>query len=339
MISKYFFPLFFIGTLFVVKFDFSINAEFLFINAIFDFVKHGKNIAEYSHLTQLGHDAFSFVPVLFFGVPLKLLMRFGAIQWLASNLGSMPLKTSLLLCRLLLCFVSSLSVSAFLDVISSTAQFQGVISGFFVAVFVFFNFVLNSSLSRFTDATFSLISLSLALKYFVENNLKNAFVVLSAASIFVDSKMIFFMPLLFILSLKKGFTKCVKAVIVALPAAIVFSLLSLVLDSYFWQERMVPNFRMFQFKLLMMNRTKFGVMSPFWYFVEGFPSFMANKYMATLPTIGLFTSCLLMKITLPFLLYVAALSTFPHKSVDFIIPGIVLTLVASARMCSFARYF
>ncbi|XP_076258255.1 alg12 alpha-1,6-mannosyltransferase [Rhynchophorus ferrugineus] len=171
----------------------------------------------------------------------------------------------------------------------------------------------------------------LALDGWLRNDDKS-FILFAGASIIIfrgELALYFGILLLYDVFTKRITIKCILQI--AIPGGICFLLLSVVIDSLFWNRPLWPEGEVLWYNIVLNKSSNWGT-SPFlWYFYSAIPRGLAAS--TFLVPVGCFLDERARKVVLPSLLFVLLYSLLPHKELRFIIYIFPFLNVAAATAC------
>jgi alpha-1,6-mannosyltransferase len=287
------------------------------VQAMHDLLFHGLDISAYDH-----HEFPGVVPRTFVGALVTALP-----VWPFVTAGVLSRLHALYACRIVLALYLSLAWS-FLR--WSIRRHYGYVAAVAFAFFSMVQFHVPFYMSRPLPNTFALGLTMFATGLWIRNRISAMVSFLAfAAVVFRAEIAVFALPvllseLLFIRSisfgnlLRSGFTATLLSV-----------LLTVVIDSVFWQRWLWPEWEVFHYNTVLNKSSNWGT-SPFsWYFTSAVPRAMTGIYLL-LPLGLYFQRHTMVRFFGPAFLFVLLYSFLPHKELRFILYAVpIFTMVAS----------
>lgn len=133
----------------------------------------------------------------------------------------------------------------------------------------------------------------------------------------------------------------VSACGVAFCSALVSALVSIGVDSYFWQRICYPELEVFYFNVVLNKSSEWGTSPPHWYFSNALPRALGGSYVLLFVYLIQFGGVLL-PIAFPALFFITLYSVLPHKELRFIfyvlpVLNYVVAVGASATLIDVRR--
>lgn len=187
-------------------------------------------------------------------------------------------------------------------------------------------------LSRPLPNIFALPLVLLAVNAWIKNN-NTQFILLSGAAIIIfRSELVLFLGLLLIYDLYYKRLIFKKFLQIAVPGGVGLLLLTVVIDSIFWNRPLWPEGEVLWYNTILNRSSDYGT-SPFlWYFYSAIPRGMAASLF--LVPIGLFLDHRVRTLCLPAVLFVLIYSCLPHKELRFIIYVFPFLNIPAATACN-----
>ncbi|XP_017787127.1 PREDICTED: probable Dol-P-Man:Man(7)GlcNAc(2)-PP-Dol alpha-1,6-mannosyltransferase [Nicrophorus vespilloides] len=187
-------------------------------------------------------------------------------------------------------------------------------------------------LSRPLPNIFALPLVLLALNGWITNHNKK-FILFSAAAIIIfRAELALYVGLLLLYDLYYKRITFKRLFQIAIPGGLCFLILSVVIDSIFWNRPLWPEGEVLWFNTILNKSSEYGT-SPFlWYFYSAIPRGMATSILFV--PIGLILDERTRKLFVPSVLFVLIFSILPHKELRFIIYVFPFLNVAAAAACN-----
>ncbi|XP_030766823.1 probable Dol-P-Man:Man(7)GlcNAc(2)-PP-Dol alpha-1,6-mannosyltransferase [Sitophilus oryzae] len=291
------------------------------LQAIHDILYHKWNLSEYDHLEFPG-----VVPRTFLGPLVVSALAFPFVFILQC------LEFNKFWAQYIVRFILALCVIYGFKKLSNTLskQFGSRWLQWFIAITVtqsHFMFYMSRPLPNIMALPLVL----LALDGWLRNDSKSFILFSGAAIIIFRAELALFLGILLLYDLVyqritiKGFLQ------VAVPGGVFFLLLSVVIDSVFWNRPLWPEGEVLWYNVVLNKSSNWGT-SPFlWYFYSAIPRGLATSTL--LVPVGCFLDERVRRLVLPSLLFVFIYSFLPHKELRFIIYIFPFLNVAAATAC------
>ncbi|XP_023027637.2 alg12 alpha-1,6-mannosyltransferase [Leptinotarsa decemlineata] len=310
-----------IATAHLVYCPFTKVEESFNLQAIHDILYHKLNLTQYDHNEFPGVVPRTFIGPLFIALlasPVVAVLQFLEINKFWSQY--------LVRTILATCVVASFSIlSKTLEKQFGTRWLQ-----WFIAITVtqsHFMFYLSRPLPNI----FALPLVLLALNGWMNNNAKSFILFSGAAIIIFRAELALFLGILLLYDLYYKRITVKRLLEVAVPGGIVLLLLTIVIDSFFWNRLLWPEGEVLWYNTVLNKSSNWGT-SPFlWYFYSAIPRGMAASFF--LVPVGFYLDERVRKLTVPALLFVFIYSFLPHKELRFIIYVYPFLNCAAAAAC------
>jgi alpha-1,6-mannosyltransferase len=186
-------------------------------------------------------------------------------------------------------------------------------------------------LSRPLPNIFALPLVLLALNSWLKNESKQFILFSGAAVIIFRAELALFLGLLLLYDLMYKRITIKRFFQLAIPVGIGFLLLSVVVDSIFWNRPLWPEGEVLWFNTVLNRSSDYGT-SPFlWYFYSAIPRGMAASVF--LIPLGLYLDGRVRKLFIPAVVFVLLYSYLPHKELRFIIYVFPFLNASAATAC------
>nr|XP_971608.1 PREDICTED: dol-P-Man:Man(7)GlcNAc(2)-PP-Dol alpha-1,6-mannosyltransferase [Tribolium castaneum] len=186
-------------------------------------------------------------------------------------------------------------------------------------------------LSRPLPNIFALPLVLLALNSWLKGDSKQFILLSGAAIIIFRAELALFLGLLLLYDLINKRITLKRFFQVALPAGVAFLLLSVVIDSIFWNRPLWPEGEVLWYNTVLNKSSNWGTSPFFWYFYSAIPRGMATSVF--LIPLGLYFDERVRKLCVPTLLFVLLFSFLPHKELRFIIYVFPFLNATAATAC------
>jgi alpha-1,6-mannosyltransferase len=171
----------------------------------------------------------------------------------------------------------------------------------------------------------------LALNSWLKNESKQFILFSGAAVIIFRAELALFLGLLLLYDLMYKRITIKRFFQLAIPVGIGFLLLSVVVDSIFWNRPLWPEGEVLWFNTVLNRSSDYGT-SPFlWYFYSAIPRGMAASVF--LIPLGLYLDGRVRKLFIPAVVFVLLYSYLPHKELRFIIYVFPFLNASAATAC------
>ncbi|XP_018569537.1 probable Dol-P-Man:Man(7)GlcNAc(2)-PP-Dol alpha-1,6-mannosyltransferase [Anoplophora glabripennis] len=291
------------------------------LQAIHDILYHRFNLSEYDHHEFPGVVPRTFIGPLFISVlaaPFVALFQFLDVNKFWAQ-------------YLVRTIIASCVVGSFY-VLTKTLekQFGTRWLQWFIAITVtqsHFMFYLSRPLPNI----FALPLVLLALEGWIRNNSKCFILCSGAAIIIFRAELALFLGILLLYDLYCRRITLKRLFQIGIPGGIAFLVLSVVIDSIFWNRPLWPEGEVLWYNTVLNKSSDWGT-SPFlWYFYSAIPRGMAASVF--LMPIGIYLDERVRKLVIPALLFVFFYSFLPHKELRFIIYIFPFLNTAAASTC------
>ncbi|KAK7490863.1 hypothetical protein BaRGS_00017919 [Batillaria attramentaria] len=288
------------------------------LQAMHDILNHGTNLQQYDHLEFPGVVPRSFLGPLLVSVasyPAVVLARLLSLSKFAQQ-------------HLVRCVLGVFVASAFLSFCRAIKLRFSISVMRWLVLLTLTQFHFFFYLSRPLPNTFALGLVLMALTYWLRQRYNMFVWTAGAAVIIFRFEALIFLGLFVLGELLKGRFVVLQLIKSAIPAAIFWLGLTVIVDSYFWQRWLWPEGEVLWFNVYLNKSSQWGT-SPFlWYFYSALPRALLGalvlipwSYVVSRPALLL---------SWPAVAYVFLYSFLPHKELRFIIYALPVFNTAAA---------
>eukprot|EP01027_Heterolobosea_sp_BB2_P009588 GEZU01014115.1.p1 GENE.GEZU01014115.1~~GEZU01014115.1.p1 ORF type:complete len:604 (-),score=139.97 GEZU01014115.1:371-2182(-) len=320
------------------------------MQATHDLLFHPHNLTKFDHHEFPGVVPRTFLgPIILssFAYPFQFIMKnyvFGSGGGIARNLP-FPWNSSdaeklatLYLVRFILGFLVVLAIAHFRRSIQTC--FGRDTSKMFALITVA-QFHLLFYSTRLLPNTFALIFVIFAFSYWLRNKITKTFALLTFAAVVFRSDVLVLIVPMGLYSVLSRNISLFKIVAVGIITVFLSLILTVTVDSYYWQRLLWPEGQVLYFNTVLNKSHEWGTSPYHWYFTNALPRALSVAGIALLP-IGLLFSGVdsrrVFKYFFCIVSYVLLYSFLPHKELRFVFNAIpILNLVAAVGMARIFR--
>lgn len=286
------------------------------LQAVHDMLFHGTDLSQYDHFNFPGVVPRTFIGALTLSIfckPIQLIMG-------SENKFDMQLMT-----RGVLGLINGYSLAAIRHTAVKTCNInkRGKLIGYWFMLFQIIQFHVVFYASRTLPNMLAMPLTNLAICQVLEGYFPAALSTLAFASIVFRSELIVLtgsLALTLLLLKKISFISVIKR---GLQGVGLGGMLSLAIDSYFWQRPMIPEVVGFIFNVVQGQSDQWGVEPIYSYFTVHLPNMITNPILLGVVPIGLFQDSTgrnsLRILGFSSLLFVGIYSLLPHKEWRFVV--------------------
>ena len=290
------------------------------IQAIHDLLQHGINISAYDHLEFPG-----VVPRTFIG-PIIVAIISAPAHYVFTRCD-LPLVFSLYLSRSVL---AGINLTALFLVIRQVRTNFGNSVAKITCFITLSQFHFLFYISRPLPNTFAMSSVLFAI-YFLLKNEVGSFIWTSAFAILIfRSELVVFLGLFLLTELLCRNTSVEIVFAHGVCALLIWVVLSLGIDSYFWQQLVWPEGVVFYFNVILNKSSAWGVLPFHAYFTSLLPKAIGPLVPILIPIAVVFDSRFI-KLSVPCLGFILIYSILPHKELRFVMYAIPVLNIVAAR--------
>ncbi|CAG0913377.1 unnamed protein product [Notodromas monacha] len=291
------------------------------LQAVHDILYHRENVSRYDH-----HAFPGVVPRTFIG-PLTLSVVASPFIFLAHRFHASKFYSLLLVRSVLGAFILG---SLKLFRMSVNKRFGREVATW-TTILCLSQFHLLFYASRTLPNVFGLCLAILALHYWLDDDLKKFTLASGAGIIWFRSELALLLGFYLMSSLLEHRISIGRLLKICVPAFLVLTTCTVMVDSFFWRRFVWPEGEVFWFNTVLNRSADWGT-SPFlWYFYSALPRAMGASFF-------FIPFCLFEKdirrFVLPALFFVLGFSFLPHKELRFIIYVLPILNVGVASVCA-----
>ncbi|XP_019873233.2 probable Dol-P-Man:Man(7)GlcNAc(2)-PP-Dol alpha-1,6-mannosyltransferase isoform X1 [Aethina tumida] len=187
-------------------------------------------------------------------------------------------------------------------------------------------------MSRTLPNIFALPLVLLSFDGWIKNSTKQFIICAGASIIIFRSELMLLFGILLLFDLYEKRITVKKLLQTAIPAGIGLLILTVVVDSIFWNRILWPEGEVLYFNTVLNKSSDYGTSPFFWYFYSAIPRGMSTSLLF-LP-LGVILERRTRKLIVPCIVFVLLYSFLPHKELRFIIYVYPILNVGAAAACN-----